>query len=318
MDAPVIINDESQQSKKFEFMVPQTQFIDDVWTFSLCNDRYVVFWYRKLWSLRSCSSSLAVDIPFVPQKLIPWPSLLSRLCSCCLFWWSMSLLCESCMFSGAVVEKTFALPQLQLVEKSHSFYGPSYLAVTCSTFVFGAQVYGLFWEMTSGCFPYSALFGSTLDACYVSLRRIGFFTCFYVGLLGSCGRVSSCTPVPVVTSGAAKPGCSASWPVWTRWTVTWRDSGGHGRRHFLHGAEADSHGPVGPQSFPIGVFKTVVDVPVCRSCRFFVAVCVKTVEIPQFCSSSSLSWRRCRFPWSLQPLRFSCCSTLIRWSTSRL
>ena len=64
------INDESQQSKKFEFMVPQTQFIDDVWTFSLCNDRYVVFWYRKLWSFRSCSPSLAVDTLFVPQKLI--------------------------------------------------------------------------------------------------------------------------------------------------------------------------------------------------------------------------------------------------------
>ena len=27
-----------------------------------------------------------------------------------------------------------------------------------------------------------------------------------------------------------------------------------GRRHFLHGAEADSHGPVGPQSFPSGVW----------------------------------------------------------------
>ena len=72
MDAPVILNDESQQSKKFEFMVPRTQFIDDVWTFSLCyRDRYVVLWYRKLWSFRSCSSSLAVDIPFVAQKLIP-------------------------------------------------------------------------------------------------------------------------------------------------------------------------------------------------------------------------------------------------------
>ena len=43
----MIINDESQQSKKFEFMVPQTQFIDDVWTFSLCNDRYVVFLVQK-------------------------------------------------------------------------------------------------------------------------------------------------------------------------------------------------------------------------------------------------------------------------------
>ena len=56
----MFIYDESQQSMKFEFLVPQTQFIDDVWTFSLCNDRYVVFWCRKLWSFRSCSSSLAV------------------------------------------------------------------------------------------------------------------------------------------------------------------------------------------------------------------------------------------------------------------
>ena len=65
MDAPVIINDESQQSKKFEFIVPRTQFIDDVWTFSLCNrDRYVVLWCILLRSFRSCSSSLSVDIPF--------------------------------------------------------------------------------------------------------------------------------------------------------------------------------------------------------------------------------------------------------------
>ena len=43
--------------------------------------------------------------------------------------------------------------------------------------------------MTSGCFLYSALFGSTLDTCYVSLRRL------------LCPR------------------CSASWPLWTRRTV---------------------------------------------------------------------------------------------------
>ena len=39
---------------------------------------------------------------------------------------------RACRFSGAAVEKTFVLPQLQLVEKSDSFYDPSYLAVTCS------------------------------------------------------------------------------------------------------------------------------------------------------------------------------------------
>ena len=35
----------------------------------------------------------------------------------------------------------------------------------------------IFWEMTSGCFPFSALLGSTVDTCYVRLRRpFGFHT----------------------------------------------------------------------------------------------------------------------------------------------
>ena len=74
-----------------------------------------------------------------------------------------------------------------------------------------------------------------------------------------------------------------------------------GRRHPSHGAEAGSHGfPCSEdhRDSAVAVCFLVVDVPVCRSCRFFVAVCVKTVEIPQFLSSS-LSWRRCRFPWSV-------------------
>ena len=66
----------------------------------------------------------------------------------------------------------------------------------------------------------------------------------------------------------------------------------------------------------------------------FSAVCVQTVEIPQvqflvmvltcpfLCmsrSSTSLSWRRGRFPWSSeQIMRFPCCSPLIRWSISWL
>ena len=33
-------------------------------------------------------------------------------------WWSMSLLCGSCRFSGAAVEETVVLPQWQPVEKS--------------------------------------------------------------------------------------------------------------------------------------------------------------------------------------------------------
>ena len=51
------------------------------------------------------------------------------------------------------MEKTLALPQLQLVEKSVTFYVSSYLAVTCSVFAFGLQDSGLFWVMTSGNVP---------------------------------------------------------------------------------------------------------------------------------------------------------------------
>ena len=102
----------------------------------------VLRWPSTFFSCRRCWS--------------PWSSLLSRswrFHSCCLFWWSMSLLCESCRFSGAAVEKPLALPQLQLVEKSVVLYVPSYLAVTCSVFAFGVQDSGLFWVMTSGNVP---------------------------------------------------------------------------------------------------------------------------------------------------------------------
>ena len=50
-----------------------------------------------------------------------------------------------------------------------TFYVPSYSAVTCSVFAFEVQDSGLFREMTSGCFPYSALSGSTLDTCTASV-----------------------------------------------------------------------------------------------------------------------------------------------------
>ena len=73
MDAPVIINDESQQSKKFEFMVPQTQLVHRGRLDIVVVQRQVrgFFGAGKLWSFRSCCSSLAVVIPFVPQILIP-------------------------------------------------------------------------------------------------------------------------------------------------------------------------------------------------------------------------------------------------------
>ena len=98
--------------------------------------------------------------------------------------------------------------------------------------------------------------------------------------------------------------CSASLPVWTRRTVAWRDYGRHGahgpdcikRRKFCTCSSLRSstfpsrrRGRF-PRScrtteFPQWRVHMVVDVPVCRSCRFFVAVCVKTVEI-LLCSSS--------------------------------
>ena len=126
------------------------------------------FWYRKLWSFRSCCSSLAVDIPFVPQKLIPMvqsAQQIMEILQLLLFWWSMSLLCGSCRFSGAAVEKTLALPQLQLVEKSDSFYDPSNLAVTCLVFARGVQDYGLLWEKTS---RYAVFSASWFNSGYMS------------------------------------------------------------------------------------------------------------------------------------------------------
>ena len=192
--------------------MPRTQFIDDVWTFSLCyRDRYVVLWYRKLWSFRSCSSSLA-STSFCSAEADPHGPVCSAdhgdfavaayfggRCPCC---------AGSCRFSGAAVEKTLALPQLQLVEKSVTFYVSSYLAVTCSVFAFGVQDSGLFWVMTSGNVPvfracwfntgymstsvyggfwkifirfrpsyFSAMLGSTADSCScVRLRRLSRFT----------------------------------------------------------------------------------------------------------------------------------------------
>ena len=112
---PVFFNDEFQQSKKFEFMVPQ----DDAWTFPLCSrDRYVVSWYRKLWSFRSCSSSLAVDISFVLQRLFTMvQTVLQIIVTLQLQFvarWSMSL--------DVHVQKTSEIPQLQFINKG--FYIP--------------------------------------------------------------------------------------------------------------------------------------------------------------------------------------------------
>ena len=131
-----------------------------------------------------------------PQRFFSCYSISGGRCPCC---------AGSCRFSGAAVEKTLALSQLQLVEKSVPFYVPSYLAVTRSVFAFGVQDFGLFWVMTSGNVPvfsayrfntgymstsvyggfwniftpsyFSAMLGSTADSCScVRLRSLSRFT----------------------------------------------------------------------------------------------------------------------------------------------
>ena len=147
--------------------------------------RYLVFWFRKLWSLRSCCSSLAVDIPLVQQMPIPMVQSALQIMEILQLLFILVVdvpVAGSCRFSGAAVEKPLALPQLQFVENSVTFYVPSYSAVTCSVFAFEVQDSGLFWEMTSGCFPYSALSGSTLDTCTASVY--GAFGMYNAGFAG--------------------------------------------------------------------------------------------------------------------------------------
>ena len=77
---------------------------------------------QKTGLLCSCSSSKAVDIPFVPQKQIHMVQTVQRSVEIpqlpLVFRWSMPLLYGSCSFSCAAVEMFLAFPQLQLVEKS--------------------------------------------------------------------------------------------------------------------------------------------------------------------------------------------------------
>ena len=59
-----------------------------------CFDKCLLRWCRKLWSFRSCSSSLFVDIPFVPQTQILMVCSADHRVStvAVLSWWSMFLL----------------------------------------------------------------------------------------------------------------------------------------------------------------------------------------------------------------------------------
>ena len=80
------------------------------------------------------------------------------------------------------------------------FYGSLYLAVTCT--VFGVRrwstSYGIFWKISSDCFPYATLLGSTADTCFASVyeafwknfARLG--PSFFSALLGSTADSCSC------------------------------------------------------------------------------------------------------------------------------
>ena len=58
------------------------------------------------------------------------------------------------------------------VERGHYFYGPLYLAVTCSVFAGEAQDSGFILEMTSEVVSaFSTLHGSTVDTCLASVNE---------------------------------------------------------------------------------------------------------------------------------------------------
>ena len=101
------------------------------------------------------------------------------------------------------MEKTLALPQLQLVEKSDAFYVSTYLAVTCSVFAFGVQDSGLFWVMISGNVPvFSACWFNT---GYMSASVHGGFWKIFTYFLRQGGpRISKSMP------GAVHPRISAA------------------------------------------------------------------------------------------------------------
>ena len=94
---------------------------------ALCFDRRYIFMsvhrglvygseLQKTAEIRSCSSSMVVDIPVVAQMHIPLVRIPSRFSSCStLIRWS-TFVVQVQQFSNAHVEETAELPQLHLVE----------------------------------------------------------------------------------------------------------------------------------------------------------------------------------------------------------
>ena len=147
-DVPVLFSDKFQQSKKFEFMVPQTQFFDDVWDTLVVQQRQVRgFLVQKTVVVPQLQFIAGRQHPLRAADADPHGPVCSadQGDSTVAAYLVVDVpVAGSCRFSGAAVEKPLALPQLQLVEKSVIFSVPLYLAVTCTVFVFafGGQEYG--------------------------------------------------------------------------------------------------------------------------------------------------------------------------------
>ena len=138
------------------------------------------------------------------------------------------------------------------------FYGPLYLDVLCSNCLPEEYMLLLFREMTPGLVSvFSTLLGSTADTCTASVYE-AFWKNFTRRSCGLCrvGFTDCDAPRVIFLLASPSPKCSASWPVWTRSTVTtWCTSSRLqtvepaqlqsivGRRHLFRGAEAVSHGP---------------------------------------------------------------------------
>ena len=209
-DVPVLCSDMFQQSNVLS--VSLLQFFDDVWTFSLCNrDRYVVLWYRKRWSFRSCSSSLAVDISFVPQKLIPIVQPAQQI---------MEIL-QLLLFLVVDVRVVRVVHLRPFVLGSHLFgVRPwstglwTFLEITSRYAVFSASWFnsGYMSSSSSSCFLLVAMH---LALCSLACRP------FVADNSGSTRVVLLVTKHLALYSlfPSSGPRCATSWPVWTRRTV---------------------------------------------------------------------------------------------------
>ena len=127
-DVPVIMLLELQQSRScVELEVPQIQLVVGVQDIPVVSQRQLPTALSFLsrcssWRLSTCPSlcngrcaqlqcvDKVVNIPVESQRLIPMVPSVQRIIEIpqlpLVFRWSMSLLCLSCRFSGAAVEKT--------------------------------------------------------------------------------------------------------------------------------------------------------------------------------------------------------------------